>query len=52
MGLTSGASSPEGLVGGVLDALRRRFDVVVEEIAAARETVVFKLPRGLADQRA
>ena len=47
LGLTAGASAPEVLVQGVLDALSARFDVTVEEDAAARETVTFKLPRQL-----
>ena len=50
LGLTAGASAPEVLVDGVLDALRARFAVTLTEDAAARETVTFKLPRQLADQ--
>ncbi len=49
LGLTAGASAPEVLVQGVLDALAARFEVSVEEDAAARETVTFKLPRQLMD---
>lgn len=52
LGLTAGASAPEVLVDGVLDALRARFEVALTEDAAARETVTFKLPRQLADQPA
>jgi len=48
VGLTAGASAPEALVEGVLDAMRERYDIVVSEGAAARETVTFKLPRVLA----
>ena len=48
LGLTAGASAPESLVEGVLDALRQRYAVVVEEGLSARETVTFKLPRALA----
>ncbi len=47
LGLTAGASAPEDLVTGVLDCLRRRSAVTVEEIAPVRESVVFKLPRVL-----
>ena len=48
VGLTAGASAPEALVEGVLDAMREHFDLTVSEGAAARETVTFKLPRALA----
>ena len=47
LGLTAGASAPETLVQGVIDALAVRFDVSVEEDGGARETVTFKLPRAL-----
>jgi len=47
IGLTAGASAPESLVQGVIDALAARFDVTVEEDGGARETVTFKLPRAL-----
>ena len=49
VGVTAGASAPEVLVEGVLDALSQRFDVVAEEVETVRETVSFKLPRVLAD---
>ena len=52
LGLTAGASSPEALVRGVLDALRSRFDVRLEAGPAKAEDVTFKLPRILADQTA
>ena len=48
LGLTAGASAPEDLVQGVIDACRDRFDVTVETIKTADETVTFKLPRVLA----
>jgi 4-hydroxy-3-methylbut-2-enyl diphosphate reductase len=48
VGVTAGASAPEVLVEGVLDRLRERYDVTVEESDAARETVTFKLPRAVA----
>ena len=48
LGLTAGASAPEDLVQGVIDACRERFDVTVETIKTADETVTFKLPRVLA----
>jgi 4-hydroxy-3-methylbut-2-enyl diphosphate reductase len=48
VGLTAGASAPEDLVEGVVDALSARFTVTVEEVRVTREDVVFKLPRVLA----
>ena len=48
VGVTAGASAPEVLVQGVIARLAERFDVEVEELDAARETVSFKLPRALA----
>ncbi|MBD3771674.1 MAG: 4-hydroxy-3-methylbut-2-enyl diphosphate reductase [Rhodobacterales bacterium] len=47
LGLTAGASAPEDLVQGVITACRSRFDVSLQEIETARETVTFKLPRVL-----
>jgi 4-hydroxy-3-methylbut-2-enyl diphosphate reductase len=47
VGVTAGASAPEVLVQGVIDRLSASFDVAVEEVDAARETVSFKLPRVL-----
>jgi 4-hydroxy-3-methylbut-2-enyl diphosphate reductase len=48
VGLTAGASAPEDLVSGVIDALAERYAVEIEEIAPKRESVTFKLPRVLA----
>jgi 4-hydroxy-3-methylbut-2-enyl diphosphate reductase len=47
VGLTAGASAPEVLVQEVLDALKDRFSVSIEEVTTATEQVVFKLPRAL-----
>jgi 4-hydroxy-3-methylbut-2-enyl diphosphate reductase len=52
VGLTAGASAPEVLVQGVLDALAVRFDVTIQEDDARPEGVVFKLPRALVAQDA
>jgi 4-hydroxy-3-methylbut-2-en-1-yl diphosphate reductase len=49
VGLTAGASAPERLVEGVIDALAARFELTVEEVNPTRETVTFKLPRVLAE---
>ncbi len=48
LGVTAGASAPEVLVQGVIDRLSETYDVTVEEIDTARETVTFKLPRAVA----
>jgi 4-hydroxy-3-methylbut-2-en-1-yl diphosphate reductase len=48
LGLTAGASAPERLVEEVVEALRQRFRLAIEEVAVAVEHVVFKLPRALA----
>ncbi|MEM9842659.1 MAG: 4-hydroxy-3-methylbut-2-enyl diphosphate reductase, partial [Pseudomonadota bacterium] len=47
IGLTAGASAPEDLVQGLIAACRARFDITVEPITTATESVVFKLPRVL-----
>ena len=49
IGITAGASAPERLVEGLIEALNQRFEVTVEEINPVRETVTFKLPRLLAE---
>ena len=49
LGLTAGASAPEVLVQGVIEVLEKRFAVTIEEVAARRETVTFKLPKVLAE---
>ncbi|WP_300545756.1 4-hydroxy-3-methylbut-2-enyl diphosphate reductase [Maricaulis sp.] len=48
VGITAGASAPEDLVQGLIDAFRARFDVVLEEVRVTDEDVVFKLPRAVA----
>jgi 4-hydroxy-3-methylbut-2-enyl diphosphate reductase len=48
VGVTAGASAPEVLVQGLIERLAEHFDLSVEEIDAARETVIFKLPKVLA----
>lgn len=47
VGLTAGASAPEHLVTGIIDAFRQRYDVEVESVTTAREDVIFKVPRAL-----
>ena len=48
LGITAGASAPEILVEEVTEACRKKFDIEVEEVEIARETVNFKLPKQLA----
>jgi 4-hydroxy-3-methylbut-2-enyl diphosphate reductase len=48
LGITAGASAPEILVQELLDALKARFEVSVEQVQTAVEDVEFKLPRALA----
>ena len=47
IGLTAGASAPEVLVDGVIEAFAKRFDVHLERVRTAEENVSFKLPRSL-----
>lgn len=45
VGITAGASAPEDLVEGLIEAFRERYDVRLEDIRVTDEDVVFKLPR-------
>ena len=47
LGVTAGASAPEELVQEMIDAFRARFDVTIEEVVTARETIAFNIPRQL-----
>lgn len=47
LAITAGASAPEALVQGVIEALQARFAVNVEYAPGAEESVTFKLPRVL-----
>jgi 4-hydroxy-3-methylbut-2-enyl diphosphate reductase len=47
LAITAGASAPERLVEELIETLRRRRLVTVEEIAVAEEDVTFRLPRQL-----
>ncbi|MCX2723810.1 4-hydroxy-3-methylbut-2-enyl diphosphate reductase [Roseibium salinum] len=49
LGLTAGASAPETLVEEIIDAFADRFDVTVETVRTAEETISFNLPRELRD---
>src|SRR5690606_40599793 len=47
VGLSAGASAPEVLVDGVLDAFRQRYDIEIRRVVTAEESVNFKMPRVL-----
>jgi 4-hydroxy-3-methylbut-2-en-1-yl diphosphate reductase len=47
LGITAGASAPEILVEEIIDAFAERYDVTVETVTTADESVFFPLPRSL-----
>ena len=47
VGITAGASAPEVLVDEVIQAFRARYDVALEVVETATESVSFKVPRAL-----
>ncbi|HEU0067079.1 MAG TPA: 4-hydroxy-3-methylbut-2-enyl diphosphate reductase [Sphingomonas sp.] len=47
LGITAGASAPELLVRELVDRLGIRYEVIEREEETTRETIAFKLPRGL-----
>jgi 4-hydroxy-3-methylbut-2-enyl diphosphate reductase len=47
LGVTAGASAPEILVQELIDSLRDRFEVTVEEVDITKEDIEFSLPRAL-----
>ncbi len=49
LGVTAGASAPEVLVEGIIDAFKARFAAKVENVVTAEEDIAFKLPRQLRD---
>jgi len=52
LGLTAGASAPEVLVEEIIDGFAERFDVRVETVSTADESVFFPLPRELRGEAA
>ncbi len=50
LAITAGASAPEILVEEIIDAFSERFDVSVESVSTADESVFFPLPRNLREQ--
>ena len=49
LGITAGASAPELLVRELVDLLATRFDLTEREVETTRESIAFKLPRGLSE---
>ena len=52
LGITAGASAPEGLVEEIIDAFAERFSVRVETVSTADESVFFPLPKDLREAAA
>ena len=50
IGLSAGASAPESLVMEIIDAMRTRYDLQLDEDALVEESLTFKLPSILADR--
>tara|TARA_B100000683_G_scaffold253329_1_gene271002 strand:- start:1084 stop:2034 length:951 start_codon:yes stop_codon:yes gene_type:complete len=50
IGLSAGASAPESLIHEIIDAMRSRYELVLDENALVEETVTFKLPPVLTRQ--
>ena len=44
IGLSAGASAPESLVMEIIDEMRERYDLQLDEDALVEETLTFKLP--------
>ncbi|MEM6943488.1 MAG: 4-hydroxy-3-methylbut-2-enyl diphosphate reductase [Pseudomonadota bacterium] len=47
VGITAGASAPEVLINGVVNAFSERYDVTIHRVVTAEENVSFKVPRVL-----
>jgi 4-hydroxy-3-methylbut-2-enyl diphosphate reductase len=52
LGVTAGASAPQVLVDEIIDAFRARYDVTVESVVTAKESIAFNVPRELRDDPA
>ena len=50
IGLSAGASAPESLILEIIDEMRRRYELELDENALVEESVSFKLPSVLAEQ--
>jgi len=49
IGLSAGASAPENLVNEIIDGMRARYDITLNEDALVNENITFKLPSILAN---
>ena len=49
IGLSAGASAPESLIHEIIDSMRTRYDLQLDEDALVEETMTFKLPPILAN---
>jgi 4-hydroxy-3-methylbut-2-enyl diphosphate reductase len=47
VGITAGASAPETLVNEVIEAFKERFEVSLEVVTTATESIAFNVPRDL-----
>ena len=47
IGISSGASAPEELVQNLINEIKKKFNVLIEEVIVAEEKVVFKIPNEL-----
>ena len=47
IGITSGASAPEKLVHDIIDAMKKKTKVTINEVEVAKENVFFKIPNNL-----
>jgi 4-hydroxy-3-methylbut-2-enyl diphosphate reductase len=52
VGLTAGASAPEVLVEEVIDAFAERYELTVDVVTAAEESIAFSMPRQLRETAA
>jgi 4-hydroxy-3-methylbut-2-enyl diphosphate reductase len=52
IGITAGASAPEELVEEILSAIAQRFDLEIEDVVTAVESIAFNVPRELRDAAA
>lgn len=52
IGITAGASAPEVLVNEVISALRSRYELTIETVSTADESIAFNVPRELRDDAA
>lgn len=50
IGLSAGASAPESLIHEIIDEMRARYDLHLDEDALVEESITFKLPPILADR--